>query len=138
VRDDGDGQDHDDDVDPDGKIGDPAEFLECTDLTKDHTKNSPDDAAHNIADAVVDLRQTLSVTNDNNTDVEEQLDRLKGVERVASVFAVDAESNVSVCLQREFVRVEAQEHVPDLPTGVTSEGTKDGVQDNARAVTHLW
>ena len=138
VRDGCDGNDHNDDVDPDGSVCDPTKTLESTNLPKEHTKNCPDDTADDVADVAVDLVKTLSVTDDNNTNVEEQLDGLQNVECMASVGAVDAESDVSVGLQRVSMRVEGEEHVPDLPTSVTCESTKDCVEDNTRAVTHFW
>jgi len=46
---------------------------------------------------------------------------------------VDAEGDVTVCLERELVGIKTQEHLVYQPTGVTSQDTKRGVQCNAWA-----
>jgi hypothetical protein len=49
VRNNGHGHDKDDEVEPDGQIGNPTELLERADLANHHTGESPDKSADNVA-----------------------------------------------------------------------------------------
>jgi hypothetical protein len=59
--------DHDDHIDPDGKVGDPSKSLQSPDLAERHAQNRPDHAADNITDIPVDLIEALTIANDDHT-----------------------------------------------------------------------
>lgn len=84
-----------------------------SDLSNNHSTCCPDDAACNIADVAVDLIQTVAISNDDGTDIEQKLDRLQYVDAMTSGSAVDTESNVSKGLHRVSVRIEVEEHCED-------------------------
>ena len=93
-------------VHPDRKIGNPAEFLECTDLSKQSASDGEDDATDHEAEAARgDLRQTLCVLYDNDTDIAEQLDRLEEIDNDAGPSAINTKGNVTVGFQRVPIRV---------------------------------
>lgn len=71
------GQENDQNIQPNSEVGQVSIFLKRSDLTKKHTSESPDKSANRKAKFELGhLRQTLPVTNDDNTDVEKELNAL--------------------------------------------------------------
>ena len=95
----------------------------------------------------------MSVADDDESDLAEQLDTLEDVNSVARDGAIDPESQVSVILHRELVRVEPKENLPEQVAGavdacqiilvertlniclLASHQAKNGEEGNARAPT---
>ena len=80
----------------------------------------PNDAACNIADITVDLIKPLTVHNDNDSNIEDELYGLEDIQQVARHGSISSEGNVAVRSQRIMVGVKLEEHIPDLPTSVSS------------------
>ena len=98
------GEEDDEEIHPDGRIGQPSEILQGSDLSQDHTGEGPDDAEHDEASVEIgDLGQTLAVGDDDNSDVEEQLDGLEDIDAVAAYCSIDTECNISIGLERVLV-----------------------------------
>ena len=78
-------------------------------MTDNHPNESPDQTKNCEAYFVFGyLGETLSVSEDDKTDVEKDLEGLQDVDSVSCYSAVDAEANVAKCLQRVSVRIQLQ------------------------------
>ena len=91
------GQEDDEQVDPDGEVGEPAEFLQRANLTEEEAGQGPDETADGVAQ--LELRrfgQRLAVGNDDDGHAAQQLDRLQDVETVAGRGTVEAERQIPV------------------------------------------
>lgn len=97
----------------------------------------PYDTTSNIADVPIDLIQSLAILNDNDSDIEDKLYGLKNIQQVTCHRSISSKGDIAVRSQGIMVRVKLEEHVPDLPTSVSSQSSKDCVQGNSWAVTHL-
>lgn len=87
---------------PDGCIGQPAEPLQCSDLTKNHPGDRPDEAEDSETDGVFgDLRKSLTIRDNNDTDVEEQLYRLGVVYSMTGDRPIYTKGNVAIALERD-------------------------------------
>ena len=107
------GDDHAGNVDPDSSVCEPAELLQCADLTKKEAGDSPDETADGEAELeLCSLGKSKTVGDDDGADVEDELDGLQDVEEVAHRLAVKAETHVTVTLEGELVRVHAHEDLP--------------------------
>lgn len=105
VSDDGHDDDQGDDVHPDGQIGNPTEVPQCADLAHTDADQCPDQAQNAEADLTDGIRgsqlhqrkqtnlilgnerERLSITKDDDTNVEPQLEGLEDVDPMPSVFA---------------------------------------------------
>lgn len=108
------GDEHASQVEPHCDVGQPTEFLQSTDLAEDEASQGPDQAADDVAELELGgLRQSLAVGDNDQTDIQEQLNALQNVKEVAHPWAVHSESHVSEATQRELVRVETKEGIPE-------------------------
>lgn len=129
------GDEHANQVEPDSKIGNPTELLEGTNLTNEETNNGPDQTADNKAEFELgDLRQSLSVGDDNQTNVENKLDTLQDVDQVAHPGTKETETEVTKVTNGVVEGVKTQEHVPKQVTRINGETGEDGVQGNTGTV----
>jgi hypothetical protein len=114
VRDDHHYHDHDQDIQPDGEVGNPAKLLQCPHLAEHHTQHRPDETADDVADVTVDLVEPLAVTDDDDSHETEQLNGLQDVDDVPSDRPENAKGNISVALEGIAGRVKLQENSPEL------------------------
>ena len=111
---------HDEQVHPDGRVREPAVFGESSHLTNEETNDGPDQTANGVAKLELRyLGNGLSITDHDQADTADQLDTLQDVDHVARACAVETECQVSVILQREFVRVQPQEDFPQQVSRTT-------------------
>ena len=116
------GDEHDHQVHPDGRVREPAILGQRPHLTDAEAHDAPQQTADGITQFELrDLRNGLSVADDNQTHPTNQLDTLEDVDDVARNGPVQSEGQVTVVLHWEFVGIEAQE---DPPQQVSGAGTK--------------
>ena len=102
------GDEHDEQIDPHGKVGEPAEFLERSDLAYKEACESPDQAANGVAQLELrGFRKSFTIGDDDDGHIAEQLDGLKDVEQVARPLAVEAVCKITVGSAWILVRIEA-------------------------------
>src|ERR1700722_4178592 len=90
---------HDQEVYVDGQVCEPAILLQSTHLPDEESANGPDQTTDGITKVKFrNLRDSLSVADDNESDLTEQLDTLEDVDSVARDGAIDPEGHVSVIL----------------------------------------
>lgn len=124
------GRDDHDHIEPNREIGQMSKLCEGSNLSEQHASDAPYETEDDEACTVLvklgtfgsHLRQTLTVGDDDDTDIEEKLERLKEIDRVSCDRAVCAEGNVAVSLQGVAVGVQAKEHLPQQVS------TTDGCQ----------
>lgn len=98
---------HNDQVDEDSQVGQPAELLEGSDLAQEETGQSP----HQTADGVAELElgglgKGLAVGDDDHTNIANQLNGLEDVDQVTGPMTIDTESNITKGLNRELEGVD--------------------------------
>ena len=102
------GQKDDEEVDPDGKVGQPSKFLQRANLADEKAPNCPDKAADGVTQLEFGgLRECFTIGDCDDRDIAEELDRLEDVQAVSTDMAVEAESDIAIRLAGEFVRVDA-------------------------------
>ena len=100
-------------IEPNGHISDPSKTLESSHLTEDTSGQSKDQTADDEAEVSLgELRNTLSVTENEDTDVEEQLESLEYVDPVTHDGAINAESDIAVGFEWVTIGIEVKEHDP--------------------------
>jgi len=119
------GDEHDHEIEENGKVGQDAEFLECADLAEAKTTEGPDKTADGIAEFELgDLGKGLAVADDNVTNAQEQLETLQEVDDIARDPAINTESEIGVVLAGIFVGIKTHEASPQEPTGISSHDAK--------------
>lgn len=109
----GHGGDDDKDVHPDSGISQETELGQTSDLADNGTCDGPDENEDGIATfTLCYLGETLTITQDDDSNVTEQLDGLEEVDEITSVLAIDTANDITVVSQRVFDRVQVQELVP--------------------------
>ena len=94
-------------VKPDCKVGKISKFLECSDLTKDHSNQWPNEHADGEAKLHhAHLGQCLPAAEDNDSDVKKKLNALQNVHAVAGICSVDSVAQVAKGSHGIPVRVE--------------------------------
>ena len=105
---------HDKQIDPDGEVCEETKLLESPDLAKQKSGNSPHDDTDRVAEfEFADLGEGFAVTDKDDGNVQEQLERLERQDEVACCASVDTESKVGVCSDGVFVRIKTHEAVPE-------------------------
>lgn len=95
--------DDDKDVHPDGGISQETKLGQTSDLTNNGTCDGPDENEYSVATfTLCNLRKTLTVTQDDDGNVTELLDRLEEINEITGVLTVDTADNVTVVSQRIF------------------------------------
>lgn len=95
----------------DGKVGEPSETLESTNLSKDHTKKSDNEEADNEAQSVAmfsvlangDLRYFASFTENKHGYQHDHLEGLENVDQMSHSGAKDTEKCLSKIAERVTV-----------------------------------
>lgn len=125
--------DHESKVEPDVDVCEPGKVAERLDLSRDHTKQSPEDTERNVAELVLDDGCELrSTSNDEDSDVEDKLERLENVEKMTDKLAKGALSQVGIAGDGELLRVHGHVQTPkDLSTS-KGEEEEEGVDE------HTW
>lgn len=83
------GEDHDEDVHEDCYVGQPSEFLQCSDLAEKHAGHYEDDDADDVAELEFgDDGQSQAVRDCDQGNGQDQLDRLQDVDWDTSSLAV--------------------------------------------------
>lgn len=100
------GDEHDEEVDPHGTIGEPTEFLKRPDLANEETCERP----HETADGVAKLelrgfRERFSIGDDNDRNVANELNGLQDIEQISGPLTVEAVGDVPVRSTRIFVGI---------------------------------
>lgn len=115
------GDEHDDQVDEHGQVGQPAELLQSADLAQEEAGQRPDETADGVAELELGcLGQGLAVGDDDDGHVAEKLDGLEDVDEVAAPWSVDAEGEVTKGLDGELEGVEFCRSVSGI--GIQEEG----------------
>lgn len=101
------GDEHDNQVDEDSQVGQPAELLEGSDLAQEETGQSP----HQTADGVAELElgglgEGLTVGDNDDSNIAQQLNSLEDVDEVTAPGAVDTERQITEGLDGELEGVE--------------------------------
>jgi len=110
------GDEHDEEIEENGKVGQDSEFLECSHLADGKASDSPDETADGIAESELrDLRNGLAVTDDDVSNAEEQLKTLQEVDNKARDSTVNTESEIGIVLAWVFVGIETHEASPEKP-----------------------
>ena len=112
--------------------------MESSNLADEHTGRHEDNQADDEAElALRHLGDGLSVSEDEDGDREQELDRLQDVDDMARPCAIDSEEGVGVGLHGIPVRVEVEEHFVKLEPRVHGQGAEDCIERDARAIAHL-
>jgi hypothetical protein len=100
------GDEHNEQIDPDGEVCQEAELLESTDLTEEEASNGPNNNANGIAEPkLANLRKRFTVADKYNRNIEQQLQRLKDQDKISGPATEQSKGKVSICSHREFVGV---------------------------------
>lgn len=109
---------HDHQVECNGKVGQGAQLVECSNLAQDETYTHPNQAAHDIAEVELGhLRDRKTIADNKKTNANDQLNGLEEVDCIAEPRSPDAESKITVVLGWEFVRVNVHESLPENIAG---------------------
>ena len=98
---------HDQEIDPNCKIGDPSKSLQRSNLAKEETGQCPNEAANGVAQ--LELRhfgKRFAIGYNDDADGADEEDRLEDVDQVSRPLAVDAECEVAVGFNGILVGVE--------------------------------
>jgi hypothetical protein len=108
------GDEHDEQVDPDGEVCEETKLLESPDLAKEKSGNGPYDDTDRVAEfEFADLGESFSITDKDDGNVQEQLERLERQDEVSCCASVDTESKVRICSHGVLIRVKTHEAVPE-------------------------
>lgn len=105
---------HDEQVDPDGKVCEETKLLESPDLAKQKSGNSPHDDTDRIAEfEFTDLGEGFAVTDKDDGNVQEQLQRLERQDEISRCASVDTEGKVGVRSDGVLIGIKTHEAVPE-------------------------
>lgn len=98
------GDEHDEEVDPYGGVGQPSKFLQRAHLPDDEPDERPDKTADGVAEFKLgDFGQGFAAGDDDEADGADELDGLEHVEQIPGPLTVDAEGQVAIVLHGELV-----------------------------------
>jgi hypothetical protein len=131
---------HDDDevdnVHPHGQMADPAEMLQLAHEAGSDTDKHDDKNDDNVANLLLgNLVEKCGVSENDDGDTEELLQRLGDVDEVTTPWAEDSQEGVTETQHGETRRVEAEEDFPDTEGSECSGDTEDDEEGNTRAET---
>lgn len=85
----------------------------------------------------IDLVQALSILDDDDPYVEDELNCLQDVYQMTDDPSIGSECNIAKGLQRVVIGIKLEEHLPDLPARVACQSSKDGVKNDTWTISHL-
>ena len=125
---------NDEQVDEDGRVGQPAVVAQRAHLADAEAHQYENDAADGVAEAEFGhLADALPVLDDDLAEDEEEEEGLQHVDQVPRGRAEDAKGQVAVVAHGELVRVQAQEGHPEQVAAVAGHEAEDRVQRHAGA-----
>lgn len=94
-------------------------------MADDHTSSHENDKADDKADAALgDLRNGLTVGENQDGDREQELDCLENVDAVSCPSAINSEEAVCITLHGVSIRIHCHENFPELESGAVE--VRDG------------
>ena len=118
-------------------VGQPTDFAQAANDTRDHADAKNDDHDRREADmSLGDLRDVGRFTENQNGYSQKLLERLRDVDEVTRAFAEETEEGVAVTHHGVARRVKIHEDFPDGPARECRKNSEDKIKCDTGAVSN--